>query len=75
MLAVNIGEFKYNMSYYLKLLQEGQTIALTYGKKKEPIAKIYPWRGKKKKLGLLEGKAEFEIAKDFKISDEEFLNS
>lgn len=74
MLTVNIGEFKHNMTYYLKLLQKGQIITLIYGKKKEPIAKIYPFKKKKKKLGLLKGQADFETTKDFKISDEEFLN-
>jgi hypothetical protein len=43
---------------------------------KRKILRILPFlerKPKKKKLGLLEGKGEFIIAKDFEITTEEFL--
>ena len=49
-----------------------------YGKSKKKVAALVPYKNmksKKIKLGLLEGKASAKFARDFKMTDEEFLRS
>lgn len=74
-----VGEFKAKFSEVLQTVQQGASVGITYGKAKKKIAVLVPFKkyvGKTKiKLGLLEGKAAFKIARDFKITDEEFLHS
>lgn len=72
-----VGELKAKFSEVLNMVQEGEEIAIAYGKKKEIVAHIVPKKLKsgKRKLGLLKGKASFKIHSNWKINDEEFLNS
>ena len=76
MTTLPIGELKTRFSEVLQEVRKGEEVVISFGKKKEKIAVIIPYRvykGKKRKLGLLEG--GMKISKDFKITDEEFLNA
>lgn len=78
MLQLTVGEFKSKFSQVLEKVLQGQSIGITYGKSKKKVAAVVPYKkyaGKEIKLGILEGKASFKIHKDFKMTDEEFLQS
>lgn len=74
-----VGEFKAKFSEVLAKVQQGASVGITYGKGKKKVAVLVPYKKYVKKaefkLGLLEGKASFKIHDDFKMTDEEFLNS
>ena len=72
--TLTIGEFKARLPEALALVEKGETVVVTYGRSKRPVAVFGPPpRPKKRKLGLLEGKATVRIAPDWKITEEEFL--
>jgi antitoxin (DNA-binding transcriptional repressor) of toxin-antitoxin stability system len=75
MKTMSVGDFKTNFSAVLKEVEDGQRIAITYGRKKEVKAMLIPneVKSKKRKLGVWVGKASFKIKNNFKITDEEFL--
>ena len=78
MKTLTVGDVKTHFSEILKDVQNGEQIAISYGKKKKVIAylvsEIQPEPKKpKRKLGLLEGKATFSWVGDGKITEEEFL--
>jgi prevent-host-death family protein len=79
MTQLSVGEFKAKFSELLSKVLQGESITITYGKSKKKVAALVPYhkaiKGNKIKLGLLEGKASFKIHDDFKMTDEEFLNS
>ncbi|MFT4205355.1 MAG: hypothetical protein QM610_15730 [Chitinophagaceae bacterium] len=76
MQTLSVGEFKANFSEVLKKVLAGEEVGISYGKKKEVVAKLVPKTSKKlkRKIGILEGKAKATFGKDFKITEEEFLN-
>lgn len=75
--TMTVGEIKAHFSEVLDLVQHGEDVVISFGKKKEKIAVLVPFshyeRKPERRLGLLVGKASFAIKDDFKISDEEFL--
>jgi antitoxin (DNA-binding transcriptional repressor) of toxin-antitoxin stability system len=74
--TLTIGEFKARLSDALALVEKGETITVTYGRNKTPVAVFGPPpRAPKRKLGLLVGKATMRMAPDWKITEEEFLGS
>lgn len=79
MVTLSVGVLKTQFADILKRVQNGEEIAIAYGKKKEIVAIIVPadryFMGKTRKIGFLEGKASFKLMPDFKISTEEFLDS
>lgn len=79
MLQLTVGQFKAKFSEMLSKVLQGESVGITYGKSKKKVAALVPYNkslpGKKIKLGILEGKASFKIHKNFKMTDEEFLNS
>ena len=74
-----VGEFKANFSQVLDKVSKGESIGITYGKSKQKVAVLIPYKDYQKrskiKLGIWEGKATFKLSKDFKMTDEELLNS
>ena len=75
MKTMSVTEFKTHFSDVLKAVKEGETIAVTYGRKKEIIGYFVhelPSRPKIQ-LGILEGKVKVTFAPDFKMTTEEFL--
>lgn len=78
MYQLTVGQFKSKFSEVLEKVLKGESVGITYGKSKKKVAAFIPYKNLKQKkfrLGLLEGKASFRIHKDFKMSDEEFLQS
>ena len=79
MKTLPVGEFKTHFSEVLENIKDGEEVAISYGKKKKKIAVLVPYskytKNKKRKLGLLENKASFSISENFKLDDDEFLNS
>lgn len=78
MKTMSVGEFKANFSDVLKRVLAGEEVGISYGKRKEIVAKLVPKTAGKKsrrKIGILEGKGKVTFGADFKITDEEFLGS
>ena len=79
MKTLPVAEVRSNFSSLLKEVESGKEIGISFGHKKEIIAVIIPIDEYKKiktrRLGTLEGKASVEFKGEWKISDEEFLNS
>lgn len=75
MKQLSVGEVKAKFSDILKDVQNGEEIAVTFGKKKEIVAFLVPKnkKGGKRPLGLFTGKGAVIFEEDFKISEEEFL--
>ena len=79
MQTITAGHFKAHFYEVFELVQHGEDVVISYGKKKDKIAVLVPfdrYGGKARRtLGLLAGKASFSISADFKISDDELLTS
>ena len=77
MKTYSVGDLKTHFSEVMDMVQEGEEIYVTYGKKKEVIAQIIPFkkktRLKKRKLGALKGKVKVTFHGDWHVSDEELL--
>ena len=74
--VMSVGELKANFSDVLKRVQAGEEIGIAYGKNKTVVARLVPKNTdmkKKRKIGLLNGKAKVTFASDFKMTTEEFL--
>ncbi len=72
--TLTIGEFKARLPEALALVQKGESITVTYGRSKRPVAVFGPPpRAPKRKLGLLKGKATVHFASDWKMTEEELL--
>ena len=74
-----VGALKTNFSEVLQKIQRGESVGITYGKKKKKVAVVIPYSAYIKKtklsLGLLEGKASVTFGRDFKITDSDFLSA
>lgn len=79
MKSLTVGEFKAQFSNVLKDVQAGQSIAITYGKKRTTLAVLVPYDQymdrNERRLGVLQDKASYHIHDDFKMTDEDFLKS
>ena len=79
MKTLPVGEFKSHFSEIIEDIKHGEEVAISFGKKKETIAVLVPYskyiKKSIRKLGLLKDNASFQLSEDFKISDDEFLNS
>lgn len=74
--TLTIGEFKAQLSAALSRVEKGESITVTYGRKKTPVAVFGPPpAAPKRKLGHLTGKLKVTISPDWKMTDEEFLRS
>ena len=78
MKTLPVGEFKTKFSKVISDVKSGEKIVVTYGKKKENIAVIIPYKEYIQKniinLGLLNSK-KMKIHEDFKMTEEELFNS
>ncbi len=79
MKALTYNEVVNNFFNILKMVQGGEEIVIKSDKNEENMAVIMPYKKYKEKkerqLGILKGKATYEIKEDFKMTDEELLNS
>jgi antitoxin (DNA-binding transcriptional repressor) of toxin-antitoxin stability system len=77
MQTMTVGHFKAHFSHVIDLVQQGEDVVISYGKKKQKIAVLVPfdrYEGKPQRtIGLLAGKASFSISGDFKLGDDELL--
>ena len=76
MKTLSVANFKAEFSNVLEHVRKGNEVIIEYGKKHEKLAVIIPYKNYKKnkrKVGILKGKASFEISSNFKITDEELL--
>lgn len=73
MKQVTATELRRNLSKFLEKVQGGETIAITYGRKKEIRALLVPHQKERKliKLGTLEGTGSFKFRKGYKMTEEE----
>ena len=75
--TMSVGEFKTHFSEVLKRVLAGEEIGISYGKRKDIVARLVPKEKAKKpkrKIGILEGKGKVRFVKKFKITEEEFLS-
>ncbi len=79
MKTLTVGELKARFSEVLAQVKAGKEIIVSVGRKREKVAVLVPYsqyRSKpERKLGLLKGRGQCVIRKDFKLSDEEMLTS
>ena len=79
MKTLPVAEIRTNLSSLLKEVESGNEIGISFGRRKETIAVIVPIaeykKIKERKLGSLKGKLTVEFKSDWKMTDEEFLNS
>lgn len=77
MQTMTVGEVKAHFSEVLDIVQKGEDVVISFGKKREKIAVLVPfthYQGKpQRRLGLLKGKASFNLKDDYSITDEELL--
>lgn len=75
--TLGVGEIKAHFSDVLERVKGGEKIAVGYGKKRKKVAVIVPYDEYRpraqRKLGLLQGKAWFQIRDGFEMTDEELL--
>jgi|APTNR8051073442_1049403.scaffolds.fasta_scaffold19616_2 antitoxin (DNA-binding transcriptional repressor) of toxin-antitoxin stability system len=78
MKTITVGDLKATFSDILKRVQQGESIAITFGRKKEILAYLVPKQNmpasSPRPLGLLEGEAGFLIKEDFKMTEEEMFS-
>ncbi len=74
--TMSVGEFKSNFSGVLKRVLAGEEIGISFGKKKEIVARLVPKgniKKPKRKIGILEGKGKVRFGKNFQMTEEEFI--
>ena len=72
MIVLSVGEFKANFSEVLKKVLAGEEIGISYGKKKEIVARLVPksdFPGTRRNIGIWESKSKVVFEKDFKITE------
>jgi antitoxin (DNA-binding transcriptional repressor) of toxin-antitoxin stability system len=79
MTTITVGDLKGRFSEILKRVQQGEVIAVAFGRRKEVLAYIIPKAAlpaqEPRPLGLLAGQATFALHGNFSISEEEFLSA
>lgn len=79
MQAIQVGQLKAEFSTILERLQlTGEGVVIEYGKQHKKVAMLIPYDSSllnkpDRKLGLLQGKADYKLADDFEITDEVLL--
>jgi len=77
MKTFTVGKFKSDFSKVIKYIENGEEIIVEFGKSHKKLAILIPYQKynlKKRKIGILEGKASYKIKDDFKMSTEELLS-
>lgn len=77
MKQMTVAELKTSFSDVLVQVQNGERVAILYGRAKKPVAKLVPFESprKKRKIGTYEGIASYTEKGNGKISLEEFLGT
>lgn len=78
MKTIAVAELKANFSTFLKEIEEGNEIVVSFGRKKEKLAVLVPYatymQRRQRTLGSLKGKGAL-VMQDFAMDDEELLRS
>jgi len=77
MKTLTVANLKAQFSKVIKNLNNGQEIMIEYGKSHKKIGIIVPYKKyktAKRKIGILQNKASYQIMDDFKISSKELLS-
>ncbi|MFQ5709613.1 MAG: type II toxin-antitoxin system Phd/YefM family antitoxin [bacterium] len=79
MKVLSYTHLKNNLAEILDMVKNGEEIVVSKNKGKEKLAIILPYekykRDKVRPLGILKGKASFRINNDFKMTEQELLDS
>ncbi len=78
MKTMTVAKLKAQFSSVLDDVRNGEEVVIEYGKSHEKLGVIVPYekyKPQKRKLGVLEHKAEYKVGKKFNITDEELLSS
>ena len=77
MKTLTYSQIKNNLAKIFEMVSNGEEIIVSKNKGKERVAIILPYEKYKKErpLGILKGKATFEIKEDFKMTEQELLDS
>lgn len=77
MTTITVGDLKARFSDILKKVQQGESIAIAFGRKKEVLAYLVPKKSldqlSPRPIGLLADTAGFSLRDDFKITEEDLL--
>lgn len=74
--TLTIGEFKARLPEALALVEKGESVTVTCGRNKVPVAVFGPPPpAPKRKLGHLAGKFNVTISPDWKMTKEELFGS
>jgi len=74
--TMTVGDFKANFSEVLKKVLNGEEVAISYGKRKEIVARLVPGSGEKKqkrKIGIFETNGKVVFNKNFSITEAEMV--
>lgn len=79
MTTITVSEIKSQLTKVLKKVQQGESFAIAFGRKKEVLAYLVPkaWmdRHASRPLGLLAETAGFTLLDDFKMREEDLQSS
>ena len=79
MKTLPVAEVRSNLSTLLKEVESGDEIGISFGRARRTIAVIVPIaeykRIKERRLGSLAGKLKVEFKDDWKMTEEDLLNS
>lgn len=79
MKILSYHQIKNNLANIIEMVKNGEEIIISKNKTKDKIAVILPYEKYKKNqerpLGVMKGKATFEIKNDFKMTEQELLDS
>lgn len=74
---VSVGDFKARFSDILREVQDGEEVAIQFGRRKETVAVLVSperlQRGQRRQLGIMEGKASFRVKGEWKMTDEQLI--
>lgn len=77
MRAMSVAKLKADFSKVLADVRRGECIGIVYGRLKEPVAMIVPYRPAavaKREIGFLDGKVTIEFSDDYEMTDEELIS-
>lgn len=75
MKTVQVGDFKSNFSEIMDEVKNGESFQIVFGQLKKPIAIVNPVKAKvkKRKIGILEGKAKVSFTENWKMTEQELI--
>lgn len=73
--SLTIGQFKARLPEALALVEKGESVIVTFGRNRRPVAVLMPppVRSSRRKLGRLAGKVRVAIGPDWELTENAFL--